>query len=156
MKIENFTIDREVEVKKLALASWKNVYRDIFSEEEIQYRVDKFYSRKANEFIQSLIDIGVAEYKLLLDENESVIGFYVATVDEGEAELRRIYLNPSMIGKGFGTKMLKEAEKYFYNVYKVRVHKKNTLAIQFYLKSGFLKVGEEKEEDLMEKRIHGA
>ena len=87
-------------------------------------------------------------FGLCKKQRSRIIGFCNIEIKSNDkAELLRIYLKPSYIGKGVGKKLLLNGEKFLIskNVKKLYcyAHKENKLGRQFYLKNCFEIISEE-------------
>lgn len=135
------------QIYNVALEAWNYTYKDIFTPSYIKNYVDKFYSQEVMKKQLPLIESGEMFFEVA-KENESIIGFCnIEVKDNDKAELLRIYLKPSYIGKGIGKKLLLLGEKFLIskdvkNLY-CYAHKENKLGRQFYLKNGFRITSEE-------------
>ena len=76
----------------------------------------------------------------MAEENNSIIGFVHASIEEDRASLHRIYLDPEHQGKGIGSKMYEKAEnelKTKAEEIKLEVLAENKKGNAFYDKKGF-------------------
>ena len=138
-------------IYNVALEAWNYTYKNIFTSSYIKNYVDKFYSQEVMQKQLLLIEKGEMFFEIA-KENESIIGFCnIEVKDNDKAELLRIYLKPSYIGKGVGKKLLLLGEEFLTSkgVKKLYcyAHKENKLGQQFYLKNGF-KIASEKPNEL--------
>lgn len=82
-----------------------------------------------------------AEY---LEENNSIVGFYVAQCIAGEATLMDICVEPCQQGKGFGKKLLNrffgQAENREASDYFLEVRASNISAQMLYINQGFQEI----------------
>lgn len=155
-QIRRFEATDAEEVQNVARSSWHFTYKDIYSTEEIDQRVDKWYNISGLKSIVEYMDQGLTE--LVVMENTSIgqivgfsqIGFRkyweYEQVPDQPIWLTRIYLHPNVIGNGLGRKLLHRAEQFVRNhnlsSYMVEVHRDNIIGKNFYLKIEFEPVGQ--------------
>jgi GNAT superfamily N-acetyltransferase len=87
----------------------------------------------------------------LIEDNERLLGF----IAYDQSWVHHLYIHPNELGKGFGAKLLKLAMQNA-SILQLWAFKKNTRAINFYKKHGFVLVketdgseNEEKEPDVL-------
>ncbi len=130
----------------LAQQIWPHAYRDILSDEQLQYMLKLFYSPSALKK-QMLKQKHVF---ILLEDEESQVGFasYAPTKESGVYKLHKIYVLPNQQGKGLGKTIVdfivndikpQGAKKLLLNV------NRNNKAKSFYERLGFTVI---KEEDI--------
>lgn len=150
-------------VRDLAYKIWPTAYREILSQEQLNYMLDKFYS------LESLIE-QMEQRKhvfLLAEEDDKYIGFasYELNIENHKTKIHKIYVLPETQGKGYGVQLINEIEKrakYLQNdILFLNVNRFNK-AQQFYKKIGFEIAYEEDieigkgylmEDFVMEKKI---
>lgn len=150
-------------VRDLAYKIWPTAYREILSQEQLNYMLDKFYS------LESLIE-QMEQRKhvfLLAEEDDKYIGFasYELNIENHKTKIHKIYVLPETQGKGYGVQLINEIEKrakYLQNdILFLNVNRFNK-AQQFYKKIGFeiayeedIEIGEGylMEDFVMEKKI---
>ncbi len=142
---------------EIARDSWKWTYGEIYSEEYIDQWIREKYSKEKllNEVNRSQSNLDII---LLGSFNESgMTGFIELKINEGNAELLRLYLKPIYTRYGMGESLLLEAEKMLRERHIVEcslfVHQRNVIAISFYKKNGF-EVAEINEEDIIMKKMY--
>jgi FdhD protein len=137
-------------IYETALRSFRETYKNVFSEAMIEQMVRKDYEPDSLVALLPKIQSGEMCFYVALD-GEEVIGFCNFGFCEKGLELRRIYLRPDYIGKGVGKRLLElgenfalvtGSEKYF-----CFVHKQNEIGKRFYLKNGFFHNGSEDTGD---------
>jgi ribosomal protein S18 acetylase RimI-like enzyme len=143
-------------IRDLALEAWKFTYSKIFTPEEIEEYVSKFYSEENNVLAEELISQKVLWYSVAIDDQERLIGFQTSSISMLHAELTRIYIHPQSIGTGLGSALLDDSEKFFkengFRSYQVKVHRYNTLGQKFYQRKGFALIGEDDRDHLLLKK----
>lgn len=150
-------------VRDLAYKIWPTAYREILSQDQLNYMLDKFYS------LESLIE-QMEQRKhvfLLAEEDDKYIGFasYELNIENHKTKIHKIYVLPETQGKGYGVQLINEIEKrakYLQNdILFLNVNRFNK-AQQFYKKIGFEIAYEEDieigkgylmEDFVMEKKI---
>lgn len=140
-------------VKQCALRAWRFAYSKIFTDEEINAYVNRFYSDENTLAAEDLIARGMLRYSVALDDSENVIGFQSSSIHMLCAELARLYVSPDRIGSGFGTALLNDSESFFrkngFKSYQVKVHKHNMIGQKFYERKGFSFIGEDNADHLL-------
>lgn len=110
---------------------------------EINFNKERIQSQLLNPlatFLLAFEDKRLVGYSMLLsgDSDETVSG-------NNPVELVRIYVDKSLIGKGYGSKLMdasiKKASEGNHDVVWLGVWEKNESAIDFYIRWGFKKVG---------------
>lgn len=134
-------------IYEVALEAWNYTYKNIYTPSKIKNYVDKYYSIKALQKQFPLIEKREIFFEVA-EEDKSIIGFCnIELKDNNKAELLRIYLKPSFIGKGVGKMLLLLGEEFLIlkGIKKLYcfAHKENKLGRQFYLKNGFEITSEE-------------
>lgn len=137
--LEDFDI-----IHDLALKTWYNTYDKILSAEQLTYMLDMMYSRAA---ITEQIAIK-GHHFLLLSEDDKYFGFasYELNYLSGTTKLHKLYVLPETQGKGAGRLLMSkiEAAAASNNNEKVSLNvNRYNPAINFYLKNGYTKAGEE-------------
>jgi len=124
----------------LALKCWLFTYKQIYSEKQIKKIVDQWYSEKIHKEVIDCMHKGSAIAKVI-ELNNEIIGLASALISDNSAELKRIYIDPDHLHKGFGSKLLtlieKDLKKKGFYKYYCYVHKKNHIGHNFYKKKNF-------------------
>ena len=131
--------DEVIRVADIADVVWREHYKDILSEEQIEYMIDKFQSPSA---IRSQMVNDNYEY-YLLDNDEAYIG-YVAFVKEQDAIfVSKVYLLSQFRHKGYGQTVIEKIKEIAKQDGLARlwltVNKNNVNSIKAYEKYGFEK-----------------
>ncbi len=129
----------EIEIiRSLIQRIWKPTYREILSEEQMDYMVEKMYDVQT---LQDQMDEG--HQFLILNEDNSPVGFAGFQPDypeQGTCKLHKIYLLPETQGKGLGKMLLNEvvsrAKSAHQNSLLLNVNRYNK-AFDFYKSYGF-------------------
>jgi ribosomal protein S18 acetylase RimI-like enzyme len=145
-------------VYAVALESWRHTYRSIFGEEFIDDFVRRNYAPEASIALLPRIAAGEMFFHVA-EQGAQIVGFCNILVTEQHAELLRIYLLPSHIGRGLGSKLLQPGEAFIaahhFRTYFCFVHQDNAIGKAFYLKNGFRHLAEKDHDDqwFMEKML---
>ncbi|MFZ4261424.1 GNAT family N-acetyltransferase [Sphingobacterium sp. HJSM2_6] len=122
-------------IQELAIAIWRPTYQGVISEDQIDFMLDKSYSREA--ILQSM-DTGQLFYLIFLEGLAE--GFMGITVREPILRIEKLYLNPKVQGRGLGKKFIEFAKDLALSqglsVLELNVNRGNK-AYDFYLKQGF-------------------
>jgi ribosomal protein S18 acetylase RimI-like enzyme len=135
----------EIEIiQSLIQRIWKPTYREILSEEQMDYMLGRMYDPLT---LRSQMDEG--HHFLLLNEDNSPVGFAGYQFDypeKGICKLHKIYLLPETQGKGLGKMLIHEvierAEQEGQQSLSLNVNRHNK-ALNFYKNYGFEIKGEE-------------
>jgi diamine N-acetyltransferase len=129
-------------IQQLAMAVWKQTYKDILSEAQIAYMLNLFYStpslqKQMNEGHQFIIAV----------EDDQIKGFAdYAKLSSGAYKLHKLYIDPNQQKKGTGKFLLDYLlQDILLNKgiqLEVNVNRQNN-ALHFYQKNGFEIIREE-------------
>ncbi len=142
MKIRYAEQDEAEEIYEVALKTWKDTYGQIFSEETIEKVISDWYD------VEDLRQQVEHPIFYVAEAGAQVVGFVHASVEDGEATLHRIYLDPEYQGEGVGSKLYEKAEndiRQKADMIELEVLAENEKGKGFYLKQGF---EERKEEEV--------
>jgi len=137
--IEDFQI-----INDLALKTWYDTYDKILSAEQLKYMLDMMYSLTA---ITEQIAVK-GHHFLLLSEEDNYLGFasYEVNYLSGVTKLHKLYVLPETQGRGAGRLLISKIEEAAVrnsnNTVSLNVNRYNS-AVNFYLKNGYRKAGEE-------------
>jgi diamine N-acetyltransferase len=131
-------------IRQLVEEIWPVTYGEILSPEQLRYMIDLIYDldtlkRQMEE---------EAHVFIMLDQDGSPAGFadYSLIQDPGIYKLHKIYLLPSLQGKGLGKKLIGEVmgrlRSLKANSLRLNVNRHNK-ALHFYERLGFRKLSEE-------------
>lgn len=146
MEIIKVGIESILIIQNIAKITWAIAYKEIISNEQLEYMLDKMYSTDS---LQNQIQVQAHQFILANFENKSV-GFASFNLKQSNPEkivkLHKIYVDPSLQGKGIGKSMLQfimhEISLKEVNYLELNVNRQNT-AIGFYKKLGFNIIAEE-------------
>ncbi|MFT4892443.1 MAG: ribosomal protein S18 acetylase RimI-like enzyme [Candidatus Nanohaloarchaea archaeon] len=159
MKIRKAEPEDAEYIKEAAERTWKETYIEILDTETIERIINDWYKEESLKR-----QIREHEHFYVIEEEGGLAGFINATVEDGLAELHRLYIYPEYWRQGFGTELYTRLEqKIGSEVEKIRLNviPENDPAVDFYRKHGFETVekkttelkGEEVEQEVMEKKI---
>jgi ribosomal protein S18 acetylase RimI-like enzyme len=125
-------------IRDIAAATWPSTYLDILGQAQIDYMLDKMYSRV--ELLKQLME---GHIFLIAEEGENQFGFAGYSIighEERIYKLHKLYVLPSAHGKGIGKILINEVFNQVKNAggsaLQLNVNKHNK-AKDFYLKGGF-------------------
>jgi D-tyrosyl-tRNA(Tyr) deacylase len=125
---------------KLISEIWSVCYRDVISKQQMDYMISYMYSP---ETIRKETADGRPMFLVKTDENNIGLLSYELDPDpEGVIYLHKIYLLPTLWGRGLGSTILSRAINHAKNAgataVELNVNKKNTRAIRSYERNGFV------------------
>ncbi|MCX2494311.1 GNAT family N-acetyltransferase [Pedobacter sp. PF22-3] len=131
--------EEDIEViRDIAAATWPSTYLDIIGQAQIDYMLDKMYSK--GELMKQLME---GHIFLIAEEGENQFGFAGYSIighEERVYKLHKLYVLPSAHGKGVGKILINEVFNQVKNAggsaLQLNVNKHNK-AKDFYLKGGF-------------------
>jgi len=142
------------EIHDLALKAWIFTYTHI-NKKELKKLIDEYYSKDKLEKYLGNIKLKRQSFILAI-ENKKIIGFCNIEIKKNQGELLGLYIEPELIGKGFGKALLVKGEE-FLKVNKIRkyftfVNKYNKLGFNFYLRNNFTRLPEKDKDDEFEEK----
>lgn len=131
--------EEDIEViRDIAAATWPSTYMDIIGQAQIDYMLEKMYSK--GELLKQLME---GHIFLIAEEGENQFGFAGYSIighEERVYKLHKLYVLPSAHGKGVGKILINEVFNQVKNAggsaLQLNVNKHNK-AKDFYLKGGF-------------------
>lgn len=136
-------VDFEI-INTLAVKTWPDAYGKILSQEQITYMLDEMYSLTA---ITDQISIK-GHHFLILSDGQKNLGFasYELNYLSGVTKLHKLYVLPETQGTGAGRLLIAKVENAAMangnDKMLLNVNRYNN-AVNFYLKSGYVKIREE-------------
>jgi GNAT superfamily N-acetyltransferase len=139
-----------IDLQKISLETFTSTYSSLNSEENMQLYVSESLSEE--KIMTELLSSTTSFY--LAYKEDCLIGYFKLNFPEGESilseirsmEVERIYLQETYQGKGYGKKLFESiieiARTEKMNRIWLGVWSKNTNALQFYRKMGFVKFDE--------------
>jgi ribosomal protein S18 acetylase RimI-like enzyme len=144
-------------IHQIALEAWKYTYQSIFSEAFITEFVQQNYNPVQLEGLALAAATGSCFFNVAL-QNDIIVEFCHIGI-RPQAQLYRIYLRPSSIGKGAGKGLLALGERFLTQQHSASyfcyVHQNNEIGKHWYLRRGFVHK-EERDRDeawFMEKAL---
>jgi len=143
--IRNARVSDAEDIEELNTKSWLKAYEGIIPEEKmeehISYPQDRLKEKKKDDKLIFLV--AVVEEKVVGTINfcwskENTHDFI--NLNNGEAQLRSVYLHPDYWGEGIGTKLFNEGKEKLpdnIDILKVESIKENEIGRGFYSKLGF-------------------
>lgn len=136
IKIEKANKNHLFAIIKLANETWNETYKNIISQEQIDFMLNLFYAEKViAEQIENLQNTF-----LVALENETLLGYCHCFEKNSHFYISKIYVHPIAHGKGIGKLLINSIEekaKYFnFNKLELNVNRQNP-AKDFYIKNGF-------------------
>ncbi|QYJ67705.1 GNAT family N-acetyltransferase [Flavobacterium litorale] len=144
MEIVKASLKDVVLINKLANQVWEPTYKDILSAAQLEYMFGMMYSPKS---ITAQLEVKGHEF-LLIKDDKQYFGFasYELNCKPNTTKIHKLYVLPNLQGKGIGAQLLRaierEASKVGNTIVTLNVNRFNT-ALNFYNKTGFVKVGVE-------------
>lgn len=141
IKISKADVDDLAEIKALLRETWGETYKNVFTTEEIEKITSEWHSL-------DLLRKQIKNPKILflvIKENGNLIAMCnTDKVGDDHVNIQRLHVKPGYQGRGLGSKLIKKIIKSFPNVKKLEleVEKSNKIAIAFYQKQGFEKIGD--------------
>ncbi len=122
-------------ISALAKEIWFDYYPAIISHNQIEYMLNKMYSRKALEEQM----LGNKDCFLLIELENKPVGFISFNEKiSGEHFINKFYVKQSLAKKGIGTFVFNKFLVSFNpNIIRLTVNRQNYKAINFYFKNGF-------------------
>ena len=135
MKFENVDTEFEYQnVNMIATITWQNAYKEILSNSQINYMLNKFLSVEA---IKTNIKDGYT-YTLLLD-NDIRMGFFAYKFETDYIFLSKLYILPNFQGKGLARLSIEHLKEFKMPI-RLTVNKYNKNAIKIYEHLGFKRI----------------
>jgi len=126
-------------IREIAAATWPSAYLEIIGQKQIDYMLDKMYSK--GELLKQFMD---GHIFLIAEEGENQFGFAGYSIvghEERVYKLHKLYVLPSAHGKGVGKILINEVFNQVRDAggsaLELNVNKNNK-AKEFYLKAGFV------------------
>lgn len=142
-------------VHGLALKEWYYAYSHL-RKKYLKNLVDKYYSEK--DLGHSFNDVKKGkQFFVLACRGNMVVGFCNLILRRDKCELLRLYIDPKLIGKGLGKKLLLLGKAYVKHnkrsKYFTLVNRHNKVGVNFYLRNGFKHLPEKDRNDEFEAKV---
>lgn len=135
-------------IEDLARNTWPNTFGEVMSREQIDYMLDLIYNKSA-----LIKQMNNKHNFVIIKYNNKAVGYTSYELNykkQPQLMIHKVYLLPSSQGLGIGKStfnyLTEIAKRNQQTTLTLKVFHKNENAIQFYLKKGFDKVGEETTE----------
>lgn len=136
-------------IHDLALKGWLFAYKHL-PKKELEKLVDRYYSARALSRDWKNAHAKRAFFVLAF-EKKKLVGFCHVALRGKRGELFKLYIEPRLIGKGMGKKLLKRGERFLRahraKKYFTFVNRHNRTGIDFYLRNGFQRIPENDKDD---------
>lgn len=133
------------QIQQIAERTWRNVYRTILSQQQLDYMLQRIYSTAA---LMELFSLEVQKFRILFDGDQAkgFLAYGLRDDDSSTYKIHKLYVLPETQGKGFGRMLIEDAkEKALADgiaVLDLNVNRFNP-AKSFYERMGFSVLGEE-------------
>jgi GNAT superfamily N-acetyltransferase len=141
MKIRKAILSDIPIIKEIAEKAWRPTYDHILTEQQTLYMLELMYNSLT---LENQINGNIKFF--MVDLGQETVGYFaIENVNEQIVKLHKLYLDPTQKQKGLGRKIIQyirdwtltnQRESIILNV------NKNNLAVQFYLKMGFIVIEE--------------
>ena len=137
-------------IRRVAQASWRDTYRDIFEPGFIEAFLDRNYSEAALASAAEAAAIRDEAAFLVAERDGAIVGYLHFGEGPRGPTLFRIYADPEQYGTGVGSALLAELHRRIegrVEAYVLDVHSRNERGRAFYEHNGFVTVGGGATED---------
>lgn len=138
LKIIQADISQIPLIRQIAEDVWPGTYVPIVGEEQVQYMLERFYSRSA---LKEQMEEHDHRFLMAYDEQEAVGFASYSLLAEGVYKLHKLYVLDGRHGKGIGralmSQVVSELAERSATALHVNVNRYNTNAITFYTRFGF-------------------
>jgi ribosomal protein S18 acetylase RimI-like enzyme len=137
-------------IRRVAQASWRDTYRDIFEPAFIEGFLARNYSEAALASAAEAATTRDEAAFLVAERDGAIVGYLHFGEGPRGWELYRIYADPAHYGTGVGSALLAELHRRIegrVEAYVLDVHSRNERGRAFYDRNGFVTVGGGATED---------
>lgn len=137
-------------IERVAQASWRDTYRDIFEPAFIEDFLGRNYSEAALASAAEAAATREGTEFLVAEREGAVIGYLHFGEGQRGPELFRVYADPAHYSTGVGSALLSELHRRIegrVEAYVLDVHSRNERGRAFYERNGFVTVGGGSTED---------
>ena len=140
--VRDATADDAEAIARVATASWRDTYRDIFEAEFIEQFLATNYSPESLTAAVARAEARDDTHFLVAERGGEIVAFANFGVGPRGPELGRIYADPAHYGTGAGSALMDALEdRLDVDSYVLDVHSRNTRGRDFYDRRGFVIVG---------------
>ena len=150
VSVRDATAGDAVAIGRVAQASWRDTYRDIFEPEFIDGFLARNYSQAALAGAAETATTQDGAAFLVAERDGAIVGYLHFGEGPRGPELFRIYADPAHYGTGVGSALLAELHRRIegrVEAYVLDVHSRNERGRAFYDRNGFVTVGGGATED---------
>ena len=123
-------------ISTLAERIWKIWYPRVISMEQVEYMLERTYSRES---LREQMTLKNHQFTLACIDGEPIGYASVSTTDGKQYFLQKFYVDTTLHRRGIGAAFLQYLETtYAPEVMRLAVNRKNFTSINFYFKNGFL------------------
>ena len=151
LSIRDFGAEDAQRIHEIAAKAWRFTYKALYDPEYIEQFVATRYSIKGLRGQLKPMEESLCHFRVI---GEPVTGFLQMgypgfwdrkTMDTNSVEILRLYIDPDLIGRGYGKALLQDAERLVREVYQMKniglyLHSLNELGKSFYLRNNFIPV----------------
>ena len=144
VRVRDATPGDAVAIGRVAQASWRDTYRDIFEHEFIEGFLARNYSEAALASAAEAAATRDGAAFLVAERDGAIVGYLHFGEGSRGPELFRIYADPAHYGTGVGSALLAELHRRIegrVEAYVLDVHSRNERGRAFYDRNGFVTVG---------------
>lgn len=135
IKLKAAGIDDLDTIAALAKLIWNQHYPSIIGQKQIDYMLGKLYNRES---LLEQMQIKNHRFYLIEMEGENIGFVSVHQEQKNEWFIPKFYINQTLAGKGYGTKVFEELLQFTQaDSIRLTVNRQNYKAINFYFKLGF-------------------
>lgn len=131
------TAEQWATIAQIAEQSWRTGYAGILSDQQIDFMLNKAYVEQDFEGAMAL-----GNTFFLIKSEEMEAGFITLLLQNDKLRIEKLYLLPSVQGKGLGKALIDFAAEHALNsgigVLELNVNRGNKHAYAFYVKQGFV------------------
>ncbi len=127
-------------IQGLLAETWHATYDNIYGRDRVSEITRDWHSLDA---LEKQLNAPKSEF-LVADDGNIIAGMaYGRQISDSEVKLAQLYVLPEFQGRGVGALLLDEIEQSFFEVptISLEVEEKNTGALAFYSKRGFIQTG---------------
>ena len=142
--VRDATPSDAVAIRRVAQASWRDTYRDIFEPEFIEDFLARNYNETALASAAEAASVPHDAAFLVAEREGAIVGYLHFGEGSRGPELFRIYADPAHYGTGVGSALLAELHRRIdgsVEAYVLDVHSRNERGRAFYDRNGFVTVG---------------
>ncbi|MGH2429262.1 MAG: GNAT family N-acetyltransferase [Candidatus Limnocylindria bacterium] len=150
VQVRDATPSDSAAIRRVAQASWRETYRDIFASDFIEGFLDEHYGVEPLERAARVAVERETSAFLVAERRGRVVAYLQFGDGPRGPELFRIYAHPDAFGTGAGTALLDELHRRIdgrVGAYVLDVHSRNVRGRAFYDRHGFVIIGGGATED---------